>query len=223
MLAFLNSAPYSHKRSIHLLWKRARHGHGANVTGEAPGREAGPEGGQDRPDPHRRRDGRHLRHHHRQRRPPHARREAGHLGRDDSVGDDRLPARARHRGAAQRLGPEALRRQAPLDVLPGRVHDRVDRVQPGVERRLAHWLARRPGRRRRPHAPADDHAHLPGRGRQVAGQARHLRRAAGPARPDPRPGDRRRHPNPPELAVHVLGERAVLRRGLAPRLAVPRR
>ena len=49
-------------------------------------------------------------------------------------------------------------------------------------------------------------------GGKSLGTPRHLRRAAGAARPDPRPADRRRHPDPPELAVHVLGERAVLRR-----------
>jgi predicted MFS family arabinose efflux permease len=52
-------------------------------------------------------------------------------------------------------------------------------------------------------------------------QARHLRRPAGAARPDPRPAHRRRHPDPPQLAVHVLGERAVLHRGAAARLALP--
>ena len=148
-------------------------------------------------------------------------REAGHLGRDDPVGDHRLPAGARHRGAAQHLGPAAVRRQAAVDVLPRRLPRRLGRVQPRVGRRLAHRLAGRPGYRRRPHAPADDHAHLPGRGRQVARAARHLRRAAGVARPDPRPADRRRHPDAPELAVHVLGERAVLRRRDPARLALP--
>ena len=187
----------------------------------ARGREAGPEGGQDRPDPDRRRDGRHLRHDDRQRRPAHARAQDAHLGDDDPVGDHRLPAGARHRGAAQHLGPAALRRQAAVDVRPRRVPGRLDRVQSGLERRLAHRLARRPGHRRRPHAPADDDAHLPGRGRQVTRAARHLRRAASPARPGPRPADRRRHLDPPELAVHVLGERAVLRRGLPARLALP--
>ena len=32
--------------------------------------------------------------------------------------DDRVPAGARHRGAAEHLGPAALRRQAAVDVLP---------------------------------------------------------------------------------------------------------
>ena len=58
-------------------------------------------------------------------------------------------------------------------------------------------------------------------GGKSLGRTRHARRAAGAARPDPRPGDRRRHPHPPELAVHVLGERAVLRRRHPARLAVP--
>ena len=46
---------------------------------------------------------------------------------DDPVGDHRLPAGTRHRGAAQHLGPAAVRRQAAVDVLPRRVPDRLDR------------------------------------------------------------------------------------------------
>ena len=68
------------------------------------------------------------------------------------------------------------------------------------------------GARRRHHVPAADHADHAGRRGQGARPDRHRHRAARPARPDPRPARRRRDPHPPQLAVHVLGQRAVLRR-----------
>src|SRR5579875_3905014 len=107
--------------------------------------------------------------------------------------------------------------------LPRRLPRRLGRVRPGVECRLAHRLAGRPGHRRRAHAPAADHADLPGRGRQATRAARRLCRAAGAARPGPRPAGRGCHPDAPELAVHVLGERAVLRCRHPARLALPER
>src|ERR1700722_8312874 len=44
----------------------------------------------------------------------------------------------------------------------------------------------------------------------VARPGGHAHRAARAGRPDPRPARRGRDPDPPELAVHVLGERPVL-------------
>ena len=85
---------------------------------------------------------------------------------------------------------------------------------------LADRLARRAGRRRRHHVPAADHPDHAGRRGQGARPDRHHRRPARAARPDPRPARRRRDPDPPQLAVHVLGERAVLRRRPHPRRAV---
>ena len=59
---------------------------------------------------------RHLRHHDRQRRAAYPGRAAAHVGADGPVGDDRLSAGARHGGAAVRVGAAALRRQAVVDV-----------------------------------------------------------------------------------------------------------
>src|SRR5262249_164149 len=124
-------------------------------------------------------------------------------------------------GLTGRLGPGGVGGEGGVDVVAGRVARRLGRVQPGVECRLAHRRAGGPGHRRGVDAPADEHADLPGWGRQVAGAAGYLCRAAGAVWPDLGPADRRRHPDPPELAVHVLGERAVLRHRPPARLALP--
>ena len=117
-----------------------------------------PEVPQEGADPCRRLPCGHLRHDHRQRGAAHPRPRSLHASvADHPVGDDRLPARARHRGAALYVGAAALRRQA---AVAGRAHGlphRLNRFQPGVERRLAHRLAGGAGRRRRHHVPAADH------------------------------------------------------------------
>ena len=139
------------------------------------------------------------------------------------MGDHRLPARARHRGAAVHLGAAPVGRQTAVDDGTRRLPRRLGRLKPGVERRFADRLARRAGRGRRHHVPAADHADHAGRRRQGPRQDRHRHRAARAARPHTRPARRRRDPHPPQLAVHVLGERAVLRRRAHPRRALPAR
>ena len=137
---------------------------------------------------------------------------AAHVRLDHPVGHHRLPARPRHGGAAFHLGAAAVRGKAAVDVRAGRVPRRVHRLEPGLERRLPDRLAGRPGGRRRTAVPGPDDADHAGRRGQGARPDRHPDRAARAARADPRPARRRRDPDPPELAVHVLGERAVLRR-----------
>ena len=126
-----------------------------------------------------------------------------------------------HGGAAFHLGAAAVRGQAAVDVRAGRLPGRVHRIEPGLERRLPDRLAGRPGGRRRSAVPGPDDADHAGRRGQGTRPDRHPDRAARAARADPRPARRRRHPDPPELAVHVLGERAVLRRRPGPGRQVP--
>ena len=126
------------------------------------------------------------------------------------VGQHRLPAGPGHDGAAVHLGVAAVRREAAVDVRAHRLPRRLHRVEPGLERRLPDRLASRPGGRRRAAAIGPDDAHHAGRRGQVARPDGHPHRAARADGPDPRPAHRGRDPDPPELAVHVLGERAVL-------------
>ncbi len=99
---------------------------------------------------------------------------------------------------------------------PRAVHRRLGHVRPGAVDLVSHRLARRAGRRRRPHAAehaVDHHQHLPRPPRARSGD-RHVGRHLGP-RAGHRPADRRHAGRPLRLAEHLLDQRAD--RGRRPR------
>ncbi len=148
------------------------------------------------------------RHHDRQRRARHPFARPSRHDRQDPVGRDRLPARARRGHPGHRLGRPPLRRQAGLPDLPDPLHARLGPVRPRHLDHGADLLPRAPGHRRRhdpARRPADD-----GRGRrpQAHGPRHERRRRPGDARPDPRPHHRRPDPRERLLALDLLRQRS---------------
>ncbi len=127
-----------------------------------------------------------------------------HLGHDDPVGDDRLPARPRCRDPGHRLGGRPLRRQAGLDDVPRRVHTRLRPLRALLVGHFAHRLPSGSGPGR--WVPASGGTVDPGSRRRspTDGSGHEHRRRPARARTDPRARPRRCDRVQLQLAVDLL-------------------